>query len=146
MSLSDYSSFEQEIKDAPEPQILPAGTEVKFRIVRVDSGIIEKEDSKSYGAKYYNPLFDVPAEPLCPMFNDFFYELADKDKIPPDQFAKALPKFRAFAEAIGLDYSRPFDWETDLDGMEGWAVLGIQKDKDGQYPDKNVIRKYIVPK
>jgi len=32
MGLTDYSNLEQEIKDAPEPKILTAGTEVKARI------------------------------------------------------------------------------------------------------------------
>ena len=106
--------------------------------------MIEKGDSKSYGARYYNPLFDVPSEPLCPMFSDFFYELADRDKIDPQQFQRALPKFREFAQAFGIDYSRPFSWTDDLDGLEGWAVLSIIKDKNEEYPDKNGVKKYIT--
>lgn len=146
MSLSDYSDIEKEIKDAPEPQILPAGSEVKLRIVRVDTGVIEKEDSKSLGARFFNPLFDIPSEPLCPMFTDFFFEIADKDKIDPSQYQKALPKFRQFAAAFGIDYSRPFSWTDDLDGKEGWGILGVTKDKDGQWPDKNNVKKYVAPK
>ena len=37
MSLTDYSAIENEIKDAPEPKILEAGTEVQFRIISVRS-------------------------------------------------------------------------------------------------------------
>jgi len=144
--LSDYSKMEREIKDAPKPRILPNGTEVRARIIRVESGIIEDESKKSYGAKYYNVLLDVPADPLCPIFRQFFWELADRDKIPEEQFRRALPQFREFAACFGIDYSRPFNWETDLERLEGDIVLGIKKDKEGQYADQNNIREFIVPK
>ena len=146
MSLTDYSSLEGEIKNAPDPEILPKDTEVKARIIAVNHGVIEKESSKSYGAGYYSVLFDVPSEPLCPVFSAFFYDLADRDKIEVSQFTKALPTFRAFAESFNIDYSRPFSWEDDLPGLEGWIVLGVQKDKNGEYPDKNIVKKYISHK
>ena len=141
MSMSDYSDLEQEIKDAPEPQILPAGSEVKMRIITVNSGISEKND-----AKWYSVVFDVPSEVLCPSFSDFFWELGDRDKIDPKQFQSALRQFRTFAEAFNIDYSRPFSWEDDLPGLEGWAILKVVKDKSGEYPDKNGVSKYITPK
>lgn len=146
MALSDYSDLEREINDAPDPKPLPAGTEVKLRIVRVDSGVIDKAESKSDGAGYYNVLFDVPSEPLCPMFTEFFYDLADRDKIDPSQFQRSLPKMRRFAASFQIDLSKPFNWETDLDGREGWAVLSYIKDKEGQYPDKNGVKEFVVPK
>lgn len=145
MSLSDYSNLEQEIKDAPEPQILPAGSEVKARIVKVDSGTITDESKESYGAEWHSVTFDVPSEVLCPMFNDFFWDLASRDKIPPKQYQSALRQFRTFAEAFNIDYSRPFDWES-LTGLEGWMILKVVKDKNGEYPDKNGVSKYVTPK
>lgn len=145
MSLTDYSALEEEIKNAPEQEILPTNSEVKLRIVKVDSGIIEDEAKSSYGAEWHSITFDVPAEINCPMFNTFMWDLASKDKIDPKQFQQALRNFRDFAEAFNIDYSRPFDWE-DLAGLEGWAVLKIVKDKTGEYPDKNGIKKFIVPK
>jgi len=141
MSLSDYSSLENRIKDAPEPKILDAGTEVKGRIIMVTSGVSEKN-----GAKWYTPLFDVPSETLCPPFSDFFWELADEAKIDPKQFAQAIRSFKMFAEAFDIDYSRPFSWEDDLPGKEGWMIVGVKKDKSGEYPDQNKVSKYIAPK
>ncbi len=44
MSMSDYSDMEQEIREAPEPTILQAGTEIKARIITVNSGISDKND------------------------------------------------------------------------------------------------------
>lgn len=35
---------------------------------------------------------------------------------------------------------------SDFIGKTGMLKLGIQKDKDGTYPDKNVVKDYVVPK
>jgi len=139
MSLTDYSEIEKEIREAPEPQILPKDTEVKARIVAVNSGV-----SDTNNAKWYSVVFDVPDEPLCPMFSDFFWDLVDRDKLTEKQYVASLHQFKSFAEAFGIDYSRPFSWEDDLPGLEGWMILKVVRDKDGQYPDKNGVKKYIA--
>ena len=136
MSLTDYSDMEQEIKDAPEPVVLPAGTEVNIRIISVHSGISDKND-----CKWYMPKFDVPDNPLVIEFNKFMWDL-DKKKLDLKQFGKALKEFQIFATSIGLDYSRPFSWEDDLVGLECWAILGIQKDEE--YGDKNFIKSFVA--
>ena len=136
MALTDYSDLEQEIKDAPEPKILPRGSEVKARIVAVNSGISEKND-----AQWYMPVFDIPSEPLAKEFNAFFWDLSERDKLTEKQAAAAMRNFKNFATAFELDYSRPFDWEDDLIGLKGWVILGVQK--DDEYGDKNTISKYV---
>lgn len=146
MSLSDYSDIEKEISEAPELKILPAGSEVKARIVKIVSGTVDSESSDYYDCDWYSVTFDVPDELLCPMFNDFFWDLASRDKLSPKQEQAALRHFRNFAEAFGIDYSRPFSWEDDLPGSEGWMILKIVKDKTGEYPDKNGVSKYVSPK
>ena len=135
--ITDYSDLEQEIADAPEPKYLPAGTEVKARIVSVKSGIDKN------GLDYYMPLFDVPDDPMVIMFNDFMYDL-QKDKLDSSTYAKALHKFQKFASSFGIDYSRPFDWEDDLPGKEGWMILGVAKSEE--FGDKNSVKKYVAPK
>ena len=143
MTLTDYSDLEKEIKDAPEPQILPAGSEVKARIVTVNSGSTDKTESGEE-AGYFSVVYDVPNEPLCPMFSDFFWDLTDRDKIGQKAYNNSLRQFRTFAEAFNLDYSRPFSWEDDLPGLEGWVILGVKKDKTGEYPPSNKVSKYVT--
>ena len=135
--ITDYSDLEQEIVDAPEPKYLPAGTEVKARIVSVKSGIDKN------GLDYYMPLFDVPDDPMVIMFNDFMYDL-QKDKLDSSTFAKSLHKFQKFAASFAIDYSRPFDWEDDLPGKEGWMILRVVKSEE--FGDKNSVKKYVAPK
>jgi len=138
MSLTDYSDLEQEIKDAPEPKILPVGSEVKARIISVRSGISDKND-----CVWYQPVFDVPDDPLVIEFNTFFWEL-DRDKLTEKQFARSISDFQKFAKCFDIDYSRPFSWEDDLIGKEGWVILGVKK--DDTYGDGNTVKKFIMPR
>ena len=139
MSLTDYSDLEGQIKDAPEPKTLPRGSEVKARIISVREGISDKN-----GAQWYSPVFDVPSDPMVIEFNDFFWDLADRDKLTEKEFQRSVRKFKLFAEAIGLDYSRPFSWTDDLVGMECWVILGVKK--SDEYGDQNTVSKYITGK
>ena len=139
MALTDYSDLEKEIADAPEPKTLPRGAEVKGRIINVRSGISDKN-----GAQWYSVVFDVPSEPLAMEFNDFFWDLADRDKLDAKAAARSLTKFKNFATAMKLDYSRPFSWEDDLIGLEGWMILGIKK--SDEYGDQNTVSKYVAGK
>jgi len=139
MALSDYSEMEQEITNAPDPKVLPKGSEVKARIISVKTGVSEKN-----GATWHQLLFDVPAEPLAIPFNDFMWDMVDRDKIEPKQRAMAMTQFKNFTAAFGVDLSRPFSWEDDLPGKEGWVILGIKTSDD--YGDQNTVKKYVAGK
>ena len=139
MALTDYSKLEKEISNAPEPKTLPRGSEVKARIIAVREGISDKNT-----AQWYQPVFDIPKEPLAMEFNDFFWDLADRDKLDEKNAARALRKFKLFASAFGIDFSKPFDWETDLIGKEGWVILGVRKSEE--FGDQNTVQKYLQKK
>ena len=145
MSLTDYSKLEVEIKNAPEPTVLKKGTEVKARIIAVRTGVTEKEDSDYYGISYFSVVFDTPDEPLAKEFSDFFWDLSDLENlknVSEKAAAGALRHFRSFAEAFGIDYSRPFNIEDDLPGKEGWLIVGIKK--SDEYGDQNTVQKYLA--
>ena len=57
-------------------------------------------------------------------------------------------KIRHFAEATGLlpQYERGELLADDMAGRTGRCKLTVQKDKSGQYPDKNGIGDYLKPK
>lgn len=137
MALTDYSNLEKEISDAPEPKVLPRGTEAHLRIIAVRTGISEKNN-----ARYFQPVYDVPEDPMVMEFNDFFWDLADRGKIDQKQSARNLNRFKNFAASFHIDYSKPFDWETDLVGLRGWAILGFKR--DDEYGDKNTVSKYVA--
>lgn len=137
MGLSDYSDLEKEISAAQDPSTLPRGKEVKVRIIAVRSGVSDKN-----GATWYNPVFDVPSDPMVTEFNAFFWDLADRDKVDPKQVARNMNAFKNFAAAFGLDYSKPFSWEDDLVGLEGWVIVGVKK--SDEYGDQNTVSKYVA--
>ena len=137
MALSDYSSLEERISDAPEMKTLPRGTEVKARIINVRTGV-DKND-----LAYFMPVYDIPDEPLVSEFSDFFYDLAHIDEHSEKSQAKSLRKFKIFAEAFEIDYSKPFDFE-DFVGLEGWLILGVSKSEE--YGEQNSVHKYVEKK
>ena len=134
--LTDYSSLEQEINNAPEPKILNAGKEAKARIINVNTGVSEKN-----GCAWYMPVFDIPDDPMVIEFNDFFWEL-DRTKLDQKQYTRELYKFKTFVTSFGIDISRPFSLTDDLIGKEGWVIVGVKK--DNEYGDKNTVKKYIA--
>lgn len=138
MSLVDFSAMEKEIKEAPEPKVLPKSTEVELRIIRINEGVSEKNS-----ASWFMPTYDVPADPMVIEFNDFFWNLSDRDKLGEKEYARALHKMKMFAACFGIDLSKPFSWD-DLEGKTGWAILRVVKDPE--YGDKNGISKYLAPR
>ena len=135
MSLTDYSALEQRIADAPEPVVLPKGTEVKARIVNIRTGIDKNE------IRYFMPVFDVPGEDLVKEFSHFFTDLVDVEKLTDKQKNAAFRQFKLFAEAFGIDYSKPFDFEEFIE-LEGWVIVGVQKTDD--YGEQNTVNRYIA--
>lgn len=59
-----------------------------------------------------------------------------------------LYKVSHAAKACGLEdkYNSGTLHVEDFIGKTGELKLAIQKDKNGQYPDKNVVKDYVVPK
>lgn len=55
-------------------------------------------------------------------------------------------KLRHLAESVGLlaDYETGVMEAYQLEGKTGVAKVNVQKDKTGQYPDKNGIADYVV--
>ena len=138
MALTDYSDLEKEILNAPEPKVLPAGSEVKARIIAVQSG--ENDD----GFIWHRVVFDVPNDPLVLEFNKFMNDLKDRDKMEEKNYVRTRDLFSKFVQCFDIDLSRPFDWGADLPGKEGWVILGIKKSEE--FGDQNTVRKFIVKK
>lgn len=140
MSLIDYSDMEQEIQNAPEPTVLPKGTEVKVCIIQVRQGTSEKN-----GNDYLMPLYEVLGDgmEMVKEVSDFLWVL-DKEALTAKEYARALDQFKKFAKCFGIDLSRPFDPEEDLVGLEGWIIVGMRK--SDEYGEQNNVSKYILPR
>ena len=144
--LTDYSKMEKEIANVPEPTTLKKGIEVKARIISVRVGVVDKEESDYDGISYFSVAYEAVDEPAAKEFNDFFWNLVDRDKladISEKAMLSAIRKFSKFADAFGLDYSRPFDLEDDLPGKIGWVIVGTKKSEE--YGDQNTVQKYLLP-
>jgi hypothetical protein len=74
-------------------------------------------------------------------FNDFFWDLGSRQALSEKDYIRATRKFKMFAQAFGIDYGKPFDWE-ELVGLEGWVILGVKK--SDEYGDQNTVKKYMT--
>lgn len=77
------------------------------------------------------------------------FEASGRSKYIDDYLLDAIPhKVRHISEACGLldKYEAGELHAIDFVSKTGHCKVGIQKDKTGAYPDKNVIRDYVIPK
>jgi hypothetical protein len=139
MGLTDYSDLEKEVTNAPAPKILPKGSEVKARIIGVNTG----RSAKNSDCLWFSPRFDVPSDPMVVEFNTFFWDLIEaKTKVDPKQVERNKYSFSQFVKAFGIDLTKPFDWEVDLPGKTGYVQVGIQHNE--QYGDQNTVSKFVA--
>jgi len=137
MSLLDLTGILDEIEDSQAPTTAGKGTEQKLRIINVNTGVSDKNK-----CAWFMPMFEVVDAPLVKEFNTFFW-VPDKDKLEPKQYARTCYDIKVFAQCFGVDISVPIDYNDDLPGKEGWAILGIQNSDD--YGEQNTIKKFILP-
>ena len=116
-----------------EPTVMKAGEEEKLRIVNMIEGVDKNN------AKYIMPFFESVNDPYCKEFGD--YMPIPHDGMGPKDFNKAKARIVDFSAAFGVDFSKPIDVEADVKGKEGYAIVGIGKDKDDQPVNK--INKYV---
>lgn len=136
-SMLDLTGLIDEIDNAPEPTVAKAGTEQKLRIVSVRTG------TDKNGCDYFMPVYEIPDMPMAKEFSHFMY-VPDKKNLSEKQYMRALYAVKVFTKCFDVDISRPIDYEDDLPGHTGWAIVGV-RDSD-EYGEQNTIRKYIAPK
>ena len=139
MALLDYSDMAEDISNSKDPIVLPKGSEVKVRIIQVRTG----EDKN--GKDYFMPVLEALGEgnEMVKEFSDFHYVL-DPSAMDAKSFERSKNKFKNFAKCFGVDFTRPFDPEDDLVGLEGWVIVGVSK--SDEYGEQNTVSKYILPR
>ena len=140
-SMMDLTDLQDEIENAEEPTIAETGEEHHLRIISVGTGTSKSDEGKD--RKWFSPVFEVIGAPMVKEFNTFFWQ-PDKENLTAKQYERALYSIQVFAASFDIDLSRPIDFNDDLPGKVGWAILGSKK--DDEYGEKNTIRKFVAPK
>lgn len=130
MSILDLS--DAGLDETHEEIVIAAGEERKLRIVSAMEKISEK------GVHFMMPFFEVIDDPYCKEFGDYM-PIPDKNNMSAKELNRARIRIGSFIAAFGLSTNLDFD---DLQGKEGWAILGVGKDQDDQ--PQNKINKYIM--
>ena len=135
MALTNYTDLEEEIMNAPEPIILPRGSEMKVRIIN------HTEGEGDYGT-WHALTFDIPSEPLAKEIRKFISDPLQAQDAEERIKQNTNRNFGYFVKCFDIDLAS-FDW-NDLEGLEGWAILGVKK--DDEYGDQNTISKFVTGK
>lgn len=142
MSMLDLTEMIDEVENAQDPTVLGAGSEHKLRIVYVRGGYARDKSFEGDGeCEYISPVFEVPNEPNAKEFSTFLW-VPDKTKLSPKSFQRALNDFRRFIKAFSIDISKPLEYEDELPGHEGWAILGTKS--SDEYGEQNTIKSFQI--
>lgn len=139
MSLYDFSQYESAINEAESGKILPDNTEVVIRFIGTREGTSTKTGENR---DYLILRFDVPEEPAVFDIEYFLWAPSAYPSLDPKQLNSAQVSARNVAKALGLDLTRPINWEDHI-GKETCALIGVDVDKTGDFRDKNRIKRFV---
>lgn len=128
------SLLDIDVTDAQEPIAIPAGDEVKLRIVDCRKDV-DKNDNE-----YILPRFEVVDQPLAKDFTKYIG--LPNTEMNEKQVLKAKWNLKSFYLSFGIDSSKPVNPEEDFLGLEGWAILGLEDNPE--YGEQNYIKKFVA--
>lgn len=130
-SIIDITSY---ANNPIELDVLAEGTEAELKIIGMRTG------TDKNGNDYISVMFETLG--YGENVRDFsrFIGLPG-DKRTAKENVSAMSLLSKFAKAFGIDLSSPFS-EDDVVGKRGWAILGIEKDQDGEPVNK--VNKFVT--
>ena len=130
----DYSFMDVNLDEAKDMVILPDGTpaELEVRSVKI-------VPEKSYIAINFKPLNQ--GEFVSSFTERVFFPKEDDEA---EKRNNKLLQIKKVVAAFDLGSPREISEEYLL-GKTVWAVLGIEHDASGAYPDKNRVKQYMAP-
>ena len=117
-----------------ELDVLAEGTEAELKIIAMRNG------TDKNGNQYISPMFEVLG--YGENVRDFsrYIGLPGEGRTAKENVS-AMSQVSKFAKAFGIDISKPFS-EDEVVGKRGWAILGIEKDQDGDAINK--VNKFVT--
>ena len=130
-SIIDITSY---ANNPIELDVLAEGTEAELKIIGMRAG------TDKNGNQYISPMFEVLG--FGPNVKDFSRYLGlPGDGRTAKENVSAMSMVSKFAKAFGIDLTKPFS-EDEVVGKRGWAILGIEKDQDGEPINK--VNKFVT--
>ena len=130
MPIIDFSEFD--LDNIPELKILPAGSEVKLRILDVNLKPDKNNDLMM------QLRLDIVDEPLT---KEVYWQCHLPKGSMGEKRVNMLKEFLSqFCEAFEIDKTSSND-TSDWLGREGWAILGVRT--DARYGDSNEVNRWL---
>lgn len=145
--MSDTPSYlDVNFDNVEEPKLMPTGEEVLLRILRAEPYVSQKS-----GRGGLLVTFGHATDPGYALVRTYFPNPLPNDDNDPavaeSNYQVLLKRKRLFStfniptEARQLDLTDPT--ANELVGCTGRVILDIEQDPNGEYPDKNTIKRFI---
>ena len=125
-----------DLENAVEPTVIETEEEVKLQVKDVKQDINKNEEP------YMLITFEAVDFPTAKTFTKYYalpFEGMDSKKKN-----NASLSLRKFFQAFEVDYT---SGQVDLDnlqGCEGWALLGVDKQEDSDFGPQNYIKRFVA--
>ncbi len=151
MSEEEYSFMSTpDLDSVVETSLLPAGTECQLEVksVKTDNDLTG-EKGKRYILPFLMPVGDFQDDQGNDVFPDGFNHymglpINEGEHAVFDDARSSNRKrlqYKAFLDALGFE-GKP-ESPDELVGYTCTAILGVEVDKNGVYPDKNRIQRFV---
>ncbi len=132
MGILDLSK--ENFEDVVEPEAVEPG-EYKLRILEV------KVDTDKNDEPYVMPRFEIVDQPTAKDFTKFLR--VPHAGLDEKKMNNAKLYLKRWAECFGVDLSKEIDVD-ELQGFEGWALLGLDPGTDSEYGPQNYVKQFIA--
>lgn len=132
MSILDLSN--EDFENVVEPEAVEAG-EYELKILEI------KMDTDKNDEPYIMPRFEIKGQPTAKDFTKFLripHAGLDEKKLN-----NAKLQLKRFGTAFGIDFGAELDLD-ECQGLEGWALLGLDPGTDSEYGAQNFVKQFIT--
>jgi len=138
--------LEVNFEGVEEPKLFAVDEEANLTVVRA-----EMHQGKNSEVPSLHCLFKSTDRAGYQLVHCYFPNAApnpDEDTEVADKNNQKMLKRKRFFEAFNVDTAKTRIDLSDpmsnaLVGRSGWCVIGIEVDDQGQYPDKNAIKRFV---
>ena len=131
----------ENLNDVPDLELIPDKTETRVRLVKA-----EVKQSENTGNRYIGTYLIADEFPNSPGINSIIMLPSENDDMK--QKMDKLRKLKDFATAFGIVQvgTKLLLDQAVADQPTCYAIIGIEVDKNGEYPDKNKVKRFVLPR
>lgn len=138
--MSEASMLDMNFDEVYDMEVIPEGEECQVSIIAADvTGKKNAEDEKMLVVRFSVIDHDTAED----IYHYLSIPNAELKRTDAKKANKQMLRIREFYQAFDVDYSQPVEL-ANLQGLIGWAIVGVQK-PTAEYPqEKNFIKSFVL--